>query len=215
MTSRKRNVQTDQPKVSSFVEYEKEDGADYFTTYSQAALPNNTSNALKMDIENVQLSDQAPNSNMPSTIDRITRSAWTIQSSSSISETSTENPRNKGAKATPASKRTTNTPRQMPKGKRPKTICPAYKVLQGTEFAIDAFRYGDIDGVKYYFLTHFHADHYIGLTKSFAHTLYLSTITGRLVNEFLKIGFERMHLINNNEPFIVNDVEVTAVDANQ
>lgn len=213
ITSRKRNVQTDQPKVSSFIEYENADGVDYFSTYSQAALPNNSSNDLP--IENIQLSNPAPNSNNPTSSDRTTSSSWTTGSSNSISETSTEKSKKNRAKATAALKRTKNAPKEIIKAKRTKPICPAYKIVEGTQFAVDAFRYGDIDGVKCYFLTHFHADHYIGLNKSFAHTLYLSCTTGRLVNEFLKIGFDRMHLININEPFVLDDIEVTAVDANQ
>lgn len=67
---------------------------------------------------------------------------------------------------------------KVAKGTRTKPICPSYKIVEGTRFAVDAFRYGDIDGVKHYFLTHYHADHYIGLKKSFCQQLYVSEITG-------------------------------------
>lgn len=57
--------------------------------------------------------------------------------------------------------------------------CPPYKIIENTTFAVDAFQFGYIDNVTHYFLTHFHADHYIGLTKSFAKPLYVSPITGK------------------------------------
>lgn len=56
--------------------------------------------------------------------------------------------------------------------------CPRYKVVEGTTFAVDAFRYGDIEGVSKYFLTHYHSDHFIGLKRTFNKPLYASTITG-------------------------------------
>ena len=65
------------------------------------------------------------------------------------------------------------------KKKRKRGICPTYKVVENTTFAVDAFRYGDIEGVTHYFLTHFHADHYVGLKKTFNKPLIMSTLTGK------------------------------------
>lgn len=67
--------------------------------------------------------------------------------------------------------------------KKKKTQCPSYKIINGTKLAVDAFRYGDIDDVDHYFLSHFHADHYIGLKKRFNHHLYLSEITGNSIKK--------------------------------
>lgn len=94
-------------------------------------------------------------------------------------------------------------------------LVPAYKIVEGTRLAVDAFRFGDIEGVENYFLSHFHADHYIGLKKSFNHTLYLSEITARLVETFIKIDTQYLRPVSINSPFMVEDVEVTALDANQ
>lgn len=61
---------------------------------------------------------------------------------------------------------------------------PQYKIVDGTNFAVDAFRFGEIAGVTTYFLTHFHSDHYVGLNKNFKRPIYMSTITGK-INKYL------------------------------
>lgn len=63
--------------------------------------------------------------------------------------------------------------------------CPDYKIVEGTNFAVDAFCFGEMADITTYFLTHFHKDHYVGLNKKFQRPIYMSTITGKL-NEYLK-----------------------------
>lgn len=97
---------------------------------------------------------------------------------------------------------------------RKKAICPKYKVIEGSLFAVDAFRYGDISFVEHYFLTHFHADHYIGLRKKFRHKIYLSPITALLVTQFIGVSEEQLHVVHVNAPFWVENVKITPMDAN-
>jgi len=50
------------------------------------------------------------------------------------------------------------------KRKRPES-CPAYKFITGTDIVFDGFYYAHFSLSKNYFLSHFHSDHYGGITK--------------------------------------------------
>ncbi|KAH8341191.1 hypothetical protein KR074_010384, partial [Drosophila pseudoananassae] len=104
-------------------------------------------------------------------------------------------------------------PASNSKQRKPKP-CPPYKVVEGTTFCVDGFQFGDVAGVTHYFLTHFHADHYIGLTKKFSHPLYMSPVTARLVRLFIKVDEKYIHEIDVDQTIMVDNVEVTAIDAN-
>jgi hypothetical protein len=100
--------------------------------------------------------------------------------------------------------------------KRP---CPAYKKIPGTDFACDGFQYGLTAGTQNHFLTHFHADHYGGLTKAWnSGTIYCSVPTANLVNQQLGIDRKFLHPLPMMTPVVVasrgKPVTVTLLDAN-
>lgn len=105
-------------------------------------------------------------------------------------------------------------PKKGPRG-RSKVVCPSYKIIRDTKFAVDAFRFGSIDTVTHYFLTHFHSDHYVGLKRSFVHPIYMSLVTANLVRRIIKVEEQFIHPMELDTPVLVDGVEVTALDANQ
>ncbi|GAB0087750.1 DNA cross-link repair 1A protein [Sergentomyia squamirostris] len=105
-------------------------------------------------------------------------------------------------------------PKRGKPGRKRKVICPPFKIIKGTSFAVDAFRYGIIDKVTHYFLTHFHADHYVGLKKTFNKPLYLTTVTANLVKKFINVNPKYLHEMTINVPVMIDGIEVIAMDAN-
>ncbi|XP_050364634.1 DNA cross-link repair protein SNM1 [Argentina anserina] len=91
---------------------------------------------------------------------------------------------------------------------------PLWCCVPGTPFRVDAFKYLRRD-CSHWFLTHFHMDHYQGLTKSFCHgKIYCSSITAKLVNMKLGIPWDNIQVVPLNQKINIAGVGVTCLDAN-
>lgn len=96
--------------------------------------------------------------------------------------------------------------------------CPFYKIMPGFFIAVDAFRYGAVEGCKAYFLSHFHSDHYVGLTANWTHgPIYCSKVTGSLVKNQLRTAAQYVVELEFEEKVPVPDTQgvfVTMIPAN-
>ncbi|KAJ7966339.1 DNA cross-link repair protein [Quillaja saponaria] len=91
---------------------------------------------------------------------------------------------------------------------------PSWCSIPGTPFRVDAFRYlrGDC---SHWFLSHFHMDHYQGLTRSFRHgKIYCSAITAGLVNMKIGIPWDKLVVLPLNQKINIAGIDVTCLDAN-
>ncbi|KAF6775889.1 hypothetical protein AHF37_05866 [Paragonimus kellicotti] len=95
-----------------------------------------------------------------------------------------------------------------------KTQCPFYKWIPGTRLTVDAFNYGLIDGCDGYLLSHFHSDHYKGLSTSFTGTIFCSNVTKSLVSFTFGSHLKVISLTLNSFTNVCG-VDVLAMDANQ
>ncbi|PHH79987.1 hypothetical protein CDD82_2033 [Ophiocordyceps australis] len=95
--------------------------------------------------------------------------------------------------------------------------CPFYKTIPGFKICVDAFRYGAVQGCEAYFLSHFHSDHYMGLTANWAHgPIYCSRVTGGLVKQQLRTAAKWVVELEFDKLYHVagTDASVTMIAAN-
>ncbi|XP_042392829.1 DNA ligase 6-like isoform X3 [Zingiber officinale] len=91
---------------------------------------------------------------------------------------------------------------------------PYSKLIPRTRFVIDGFRSAGDFSVSY-FLSHFHSDHYAGLSSAWCKgVIFCSAITARLLVEVLKVPPFFVVSLSSGEVLEIDEWEVAAVDAN-
>ncbi|XVF16081.1 hypothetical protein REPUB_Repub10bG0000600 [Reevesia pubescens] len=94
-------------------------------------------------------------------------------------------------------------------------VCPFYKKIPGTAFTVDAFRYGCVEGCSAYFLTHFHSDHYAGLTSGWSHgPIYCTPLTARLLTLCLSVNPSFINPLELDKEHAIQGVKATLLEAN-
>lgn len=83
----------------------------------------------------------------------------------------------------------------------PSSMVPAHKILSNSDpiITMDAFSYGIIKGCSLYFLSHFHSDHYYGLSKTFKGTIVCTTVTRNLVVSILNVPYNNIIAVPFNK----------------
>ncbi|KAL5743380.1 hypothetical protein ACOSQ2_026496 [Xanthoceras sorbifolium] len=91
---------------------------------------------------------------------------------------------------------------------------PTSKLIPGTRFLIDAFRHSSSSSVSY-FLSHFHSDHYSGLSPTWSKgIIFCSPTTSRLLVNVLKVPKRFVYPLPLRERVSIDGCEVVLVDAN-
>lgn len=91
---------------------------------------------------------------------------------------------------------------------------PRSKLIPKTRFLVDAFRHAADFSVSY-FLSHFHSDHYVGLSPSWSKgIIFCSEITSRLLSQVLNVEPKFIFPLPTKKPVLIDGCEVVLVDAN-
>ncbi|KAM7529810.1 hypothetical protein LguiB_033220 [Lonicera macranthoides] len=94
------------------------------------------------------------------------------------------------------------------------TNIPQSKLIPKTRFIIDGFKFSGDYSISY-FLSHFHADHYTGITSNWSKgIIFCSNSTARLLVEVLGVSTLFVFPLAVSESVLIDGCEVSLIDAN-
>lgn len=111
---------------------------------------------------------------------------------------------------------------KRPRKKRQRKPIPWVKILtfehlqKKFKVSVDAFNYAPDETINHYFLSHFHSDHYYGITKSWNNgIIYCSEVTANLLVLKYKIDVNILVPLKMNVTYeLVENLFITLIDAN-
>lgn len=90
---------------------------------------------------------------------------------------------------------------------------PFHRKVPNTTFIVDYFTKDVIDS-EHYFLTHYHSDHFYGLTKKFQYFIYCSETTSNLIKKFIGVDSQKVKMVEMSRVFDLNGVKILFYEAN-
>ncbi|KAL1536962.1 DNA ligase 6 [Salvia divinorum] len=97
----------------------------------------------------------------------------------------------------------------------PPASLPYSKLIPHTRFIVDGFKHADPNFSVSYFLSHFHSDHYTGLSPQWTGgIIYCSSTTATLLHQILNIPQQLIFPLPLAQRVLIDGSEVCLVDAN-
>ncbi|KAL7101678.1 hypothetical protein ACP275_08G069700 [Erythranthe tilingii] len=97
----------------------------------------------------------------------------------------------------------------------PPASLPHSKLIPKTRFIVDGFKHADSNFSVSYFLSHFHSDHYTGLSPQWSNgIIYCSSTTANLLHQILKVPQTFIFALPLSQSVLIDGSEVWLIDAN-
>ncbi|CAC5389647.1 DCLRE1B [Mytilus coruscus] len=94
-------------------------------------------------------------------------------------------------------------------------------IIPGTPIAVDFWKKRDCPSAKFFFLTHLHGDHTVGLSSSWQYNIYCSAVTSKLLTEKYGIKDDLINVLETGSSSIIylddekqEQMVVSVIDAN-